>query len=562
MAVNYTDPYIFHDPVTQVGRIATVYEPQDAHQGREDEDSITYGARPDYDSEKVNGILYPVILVNNKVISYDLIEKFVLYYEGFAPSLMLVINDPNRSIQATDVPGLNSKIRIAIVPSVDNTYKSIRLEFKIDDVFISGEHVTYTASYRSLPFMREYTKELVYPGCSNSVKNTNSSESYSCNSSQNNKPNTWEYLHIIAHECGLGFMSTNECQTIEDRMPRLMSNEKYPEFINKHIQWGGLDENSIFDCWIDLYGYIVLVNVSWIFNKELENDSLKIYAAAGIQSTDHNIPKPQTVEVSRVITNWPFMNYPNNMIFDWYKTIVDNSDLDTGTAISQYQFNMIGVNSENVNGVSQYDVRVVQNSADGMDVAAYNTEKLKSIVIEFNELNTNKQKTIRNKFFSKHRHRKLEVALTQPNLGLQRGTLIGVTIFESNPLVIPELTSQISNLNGPSEDLEPTVVETKDSEFSDADIKFGDSVPMINFALSGYYYIDAMRFEYNDETQEIKQYLILLKKDSLTNFENLSTMFKTGDAVQQENLKKFVNELKEYNKKVAENYKQIKEKKI
>ena len=71
-----------------------------------------------------------------------------------------------------------------------------------------------------------------------------------------------------------------------------------------------------------------------------------------------------------------------------------------------------------------------------------------------------------------------------------------------------------------------------------------------------------MRFEYNDETQEIKQYLILLKKDSLTNFENLSTMFKTGDAVQQENLKKFVNELKEYNKKVAENYKQIKEKKI
>ena len=534
MAKNETDPYVFHDPVIKVGQIATIYEPEDSHLVRDDN---TIGGNEDREHEKVVGILYPVILVNNKVIDHKQIIKFVLYYSGFTPSIILTIHDPNGTIQATDVPGLNSRIRIAIVPSVKNTYKTIKLEFQIDDFVINEDEVTYTGTYRLHSFTKEYTKELIYSGCINTggkkgANNQKMEETYSCNPNENKKPNTWEVMHIIAHECGLGFMSTDECQTINDRMPRLMSNEKYPEFIERHIQWAGIDENSIFDCWVDLYGYLVLVNVPWVLYKDVDIDNLKIFCASGIQSTEHNIPKQQTIEVNRVLTNYEFMMQPNNMMFSYYHTIVDNSDLTYGTAMSQYQFNMKGTQEGNVNAVSQYDVRVIQNSADGRDVAAYNTQKSKNTVIEFNELNLNKQKTIRSKFFSKHRQRKLEILLTRPNLGLQRGTLVSVIIFEKNAATISQVADQYKNADGPDDSTEANSIQTDD--INEREFKTFASAPVPNVALSGLYYIDEMRFEYEIETDDLKQFIILIKKGSLTNIDNFSTLFRTKDESMQQ----------------------------
>ena len=542
--INFTDPYIFHDPVYKPGKVAQLYEPEDAYYGRTsnnnldsgynginaDDQIVTSGGK-NYDSERVTGIMFPIVQVNNKVITNNQIKKLVIKYEEFLPKIELKIEDLNNSIQATDIPGLNNIIRVVIVPQIDNTYKSISLEFKIEYFKVNGKNITYYGSYRLSTLTIEHTKEIIYPGCSNKIENRISGNSeklegdISCIAEENKQPSTWEYLHVIAKECGLGFMSTDQCKEIRDCMPRIMSNQSYPDFIEKHIAFSGLDEDSIFDCWIDLYGYIVLVNMAWVLNNEnVTENNLAMYAALGMHSSENNVPKPQIKLVNRTITNFDHMQNPNNMMFNFYRTIVDNSDLIVGTNISQYTFNLIGVKDENSNGVTQYDVKVVQDSVDGQKTGEYFVEKLRNIVIEFNDININKQKIIREKFLSKRRQRKLEVLLTRPNLGFQRGTLISVVIFEDNPLTKAELADQVENLEGKNDDDKGHSIEIGDK--NEADIKMNESMLVPNIGLSGLYYIDGMRFEYERDLDDMKQYLILIKKGSTTNTINFNTPFR------------------------------------
>ena len=545
--VNFTDPYIFHDPVYKAGKVAQLYEPEDALYGRDDSakeldytainadaKEVTSGAN-NYDTEKVAGIMYPIVQVNNKVITHEQIKKMVIKYDSFLPTIELQIEDVNNDIQATDIPGLNNIIRVIIVPAIDNTYKSISLEFKIQHFKVNEEIVNYYGTYRLITLTTEHTKEIVYPGCPNHSANRIGGNAekmkgeVSCIPGPNKKPSTWEYLHVIAQECGLGFMATDECKEIRDCMPRLMSNQSYPDFIEKHIKFGGLDEDSIFDCWIDLYGYLVLVNLSWILkNEDVTEDNLGIYSALGIQSTENNVPKQQIKLVNRTITNFAYMQNPSNMTFSFYRTIVDNSDLIFGTNISQYTFNLVGVNEENSNAVTQHDVKVVQDSIDGKRTGEYNVEKLKNLVIEFNELQINKQQIIREKYLSKHRQRKLEILLTRPNLGFQRGTLISVVIFENNPIVKTEIGDQLPNLEEKVDNDEGHTLYYG-GENDEMEIKMNESMQVPNMALTGLYYIDGMRFEYDRDLDDMKQFLILIKKGPVTNIDNFNTPFRHKD---------------------------------
>ena len=546
--INFTDPYIFHDPVFKTGKVAQVYEPQDALYGRDDgskerdyyainsdDQEVNSGAN-NYDSERVAGIMYPIVQVNNKVIIHEQIKKLVIKYDDFLPTIELQIEDENNDIQATDIPGLNNVIRVVIVPAIDNTYKSISLEFEIQYFKVNEEIVNYYGSYKLSTLTTEHTKEIVYPGCPNHSTNRIEGNSkkkidgeVSCIPDKNNKPSTWEYLHVIAQECGLGFMSTDECKEIRDCMPRLMSNQSYPDFIGKHIKFGGLDENSVFDCWIDLYGYLVLVNLSWVLNNaNVTENNLGIHAALGIQSTENNVPKQNIQLVNRTITNFAHMQYPSNMTFIFYRTIVDNSDLVFGTNISQYTFNLVGVNDENVNGVTQHDVKVIQDSIDGRRTAEYNVEKLKNTVIEFNDIQINKQQNIRDKFLSKRRQRKLEILLTRPNLGFQRGTLISVVLFEDNPVVKTEVGDQLDNLSGKVDNDEGHSLDYG-RETDEMEIKRNANIQVPNMALTGLYYIDGMRFEYDRDLDDMKQFLILIKKGPVTNIDNFNTPFRHKD---------------------------------
>lgn len=521
--INFTDPKVKHDPTIEPPHIirplvlsGSVNVDSESTTNNQSEELVDKSHNSSNNLQN-DGILYPLLQVNSRIIEAFNINKLVLYYDGFIPKIYVEIKDEDQIIQNTDTPGLNNFITVIIVPPVNYTYKSIAIDFKITGTSVNNNVIIYSGEYKFMPFNKKYLKEIVYNGCNNKE----------CNSSKNVKPNTWEYLHAIAADCGLGFSSTDECQTIEDRIPRLMHNINYKEFIEKHLSWSGLDENSIFDAWVDPYGYIVMVNVSWLLNNaKVEPGNLAIHTVLGVEGSDGDeTPKYDSQQVIRTLTNSTNIGAVNNIMIKNYKMITDNMDLVTGTALSLYNFDLIDVNGGN-NSISQYDIEVIQNSIDGMITEEYSSQRQKNLVIECNELPINKQKIIRDKFFSKHRQRILEIELDTYNLGLQRGTLVNVAIFESNQTIKTIIINQTSNLTSIGNEIVSDSTKRKDSnsdpslqetENSEETTKVESGLELMNPALSGIYYIDSMRFEYSYNKGKIQQFLNLIKKGNLSN---------------------------------------------
>ena len=521
--INFTDPYVLHDPGISFPHIAKLYEPNDINVTDDDP-----GNNLQTHSLQTDALMYPIIQVNTRVIDYNQIEKMIIYYDDLVPTIYLKIKDHKREVQIMDVPGLNNSIKVVIIPEVNYRYKSILLNFTITNCSIDGIYVSYTGTYKLLAFNKEYTKEITYAGCSNSKsKNENSSETVSCNSSENKQPNTWELLHEIALACQLGFCSTDKCQDVNDRISRLMSNQRYLEHIRQQIRWSGVDESSVMDCWVDLYGYIVLVNLSWVLTTSVSPDNLGIDAIVGIHSTDKNhTPEQKYTLVHRTLTNFDNTDAVNNLIIEFYRTIVNNEDLETGTSLSQFNFNLLDINDGN-NTVSQYDVEVIHNSIDGQKVEEYSTQHLCNLSIECNEHPVNKQQLIRDKFLSKHRQRILEVKLKSLNLGLQRGTLVNVIIFEDGKEAKKLITAATSNTIGEDNGIQEDNISA--AGLSTADLIEREDISLPNMGLCGMYYIDGMRFEYSYRENKISQYLLLIKRGSLSNLNNFETAPKLND---------------------------------
>lgn len=518
--LNFTDPYVLHDGGSR-GNIVEEYmpnhlnNPEAVHRSNNRQDSTV----------KTKGILAPLVMVNTKLLHESQVESMIIYYKDFVPSVELVIHDDDQIVKNTDIPNLNNVIRIIIVPEIENVYKSISLDFEIISVNIDGETIKYSGKYKHLPFNKKRIKELIYPGCPNVVgkhgtNNENSSETASCNPSEQKRPNMWELLHIIASECELGFSCTDHCQDIQDRLPRLVYNKSYDTFAKEQLEFSGLDENSIFDAWIDLYGYIVMVNFSWIItNKEVTQNNLAITAFPGVHSTQElNMPDQKPKQVHRTLYSMPRDGSINNLVFSNYNVIVNNSDLILGTNRSMYTCNLIDI-AGNIS-ITQHDVESIENSVDGRKTEEYAKEQQKTLSIECNDIPINKQKMIRQKYFAKYRQRILEIEMDKVNLGLQRGTLINVVIMTDEINTKHLIVSASSNLLE-NQDVEPDKLKVGDLEYKD--LIEQENIPLPNMALTGMYYIDGMKFTYSYHENKIKQYLYLIKKDSLTNLNNWHT---------------------------------------
>ena len=529
--LNFTDPYVLHDPAIPFPHVAKLYMPN--YMNDTDDDP---GNNLETHSLKTDGLMYPVIQVNTRVIDYNQIEKMVINYDSLVPTIYLKIKDHKKEIQAMDVPGLNNSIKVIIIPEVNYRYKSILLDFKITSCSINGMYVSYTGIYKLLAFNKEYTKEITYAGCSNSRgKNGGNSESenketVSCNPNPNKKPNTWELLHEIALSCQLGFCSTDMCQGVNDRVSRLMTNQRYLEHIRQQIRWSGTDESNVMDCWVDLYGYIVLVNLSWLLTVNVSPNNLAIDAIIGMHSTDVNHTPDQNYKlVHRTLTNYDKTDSVNNLTIEFYRTIVHNEDLETGTSLSQYSFYLKDFGGNN--SVEQYDVEIIQNSIDGQKVEEYSTQHMRNFAIECNEHPCNKQQLIRDKFLSKHRQRILEVKLKALNLGLQRGTLVNVIIFADSKEEKKLILSSSSNVIEPSKEIKEDNMQI--DGISTTDLIEREDISLPNIGLSGMYYIDGMRFEYSYKENKISQYLLLIKRGSLSNLSNFETAPKLNNIEKQ-----------------------------
>lgn len=520
--LNYTDPIVRHDGGKHSSVIVN-YDPEYPEDA--DDTKMTYNE--EYDQAKVYGKLIPVVKVNNIVIPSEKINYLKLSYVDFVPTLRLEIIDDNQKIKSQDMPTRDNVITVILVPQVEGAYKKVSIDFytetipeRYDDV------ITYTDCKYKMPEL--------YCGLPNTYTHRGCS---SCGTQAEPRPNTFELFHEIAMKLGLGYQTTEEVQNIEDRMPRHTQNFPLIEFLQNQLAMGGLGNSSIFDAWIDLYGYITVVNLPWLMSQNIDERYLGIKAVNGIMNSNEIMPDPQYILVNRTINNFNTNSSKTNLTFISYEHLIDYSELMKNGALKNfYMFNRAGDPTANSdvggNNIDQINIQAGVSSYSENNRADWQTQAPTIMLTEVNDYPTAIQKEIRKAYLINLRTKRLKVFMDDYNLGLQRGTFINFAAFTDNPQHKQKLMNEGSALEKPREDniIEDNKIDNIDSH----DVMLNDAVSILDMSVSGIYYIDGMEFEYDSKFQQIKQILYLIPKgttNQLINSDSVPAMEENDDDI-------------------------------
>ena len=451
---NPTDPIVVIDPEIANKVVLKTYD-----------DPSTKGKNEGgYNALKDDGINIPVIRLNNITLIDNHIDFVKIYFDSFLPKVLLSINDTENVINICDTPGYENEINIVIICDINGYYKKISLLFYITDFKIYGDYIAYDGVFK-LQTMNTHMMKQIGKG----------------------KLNTYNMLLEIAKENKLGFAATEECEKIKDERYRLIQTKTYIDYINEQINIGGLNEESIFDAWIDIFGYIVMINVSYVMNVEIDPNQLMIYSMVGMNDTfninDDSI-NIEAVKLPRTLIYNKTNPAQTNIQIDNFEVLINNNNIYNNGCLNTNYF-MSSPCSQNIINTEQ--IQIIENSIEGeSDINKYEFSKTKFIGIEFSDTPFLFQKQLHQRYFDKLRTKRIKVELTKLNLGLERGTLVNVIFKEYNNEVI-KLFSKENNVE------------------QSADGK-------INPFLSGIFYIDSIIFEYKTENHKIQQYLYLIKK--------------------------------------------------
>ena len=496
---NWTDPKVILDPSKGAENIAMVLTSESL--GNEENENGVINPNAEQDSLLIDGITYPLLCINNRNISKIDILYMNLSFKDFLPEIIVKIKDVFQSETKLNTTSMSGSIRVCITSPVDKTYKKILLHFRILKVDIdeSNENIiTYHGIYDA-DKLRQVNTEFI--------------------EGEQPAATTWELLNDIAQKTGLGFAATDKTKEVEDRVLRNIFTERYGDYIIKQLKFSGTDEENILDAWIDPYNYIVLVNVPWVLSQNVSLDDLEIISNCGLQSSQQGVDKVEPKPVIRVFTNFNKMPTVTNMIIKSYLIETDNDAIYKGTLERIYTISWEGTETK----MDTIDIQTKHNSVDGEYIEEYNTGASRPIPrFNFNEggYDLYTQEVIRKHFFRKKRQTVLKVVLEQPNLGIQRGTLIGIQIYEQDPRNKQIMLYQTSNIGG-STSTTPDDINVE----SDNDLNFveSDSDPIVNVKLSDLYYVDGIEFEYNENNPSIFQILTLIKKGHSSGYNNTHT---------------------------------------
>ena len=513
---NRTDPKVCHDPSITMEGIVRLFPNQNKVNFEEGEVSTNNK----FEMTRVDGIEYPLVAVNDRNIENNEIISLTINYKTFLPQIELIIRDEHQKEQKINTTQMSSIIRVCIIATVNNVYRKLLLNFRTYDMQINESDptlVTYYGTYYVKEFRQVNTRHIWMPSVCPAQPN--------CGQGGHINANTWEMLHRIAELTGLGFAATKKCKEIPDHVIRNIYTQRYDQFIEQQLVHCGTDEENIFDAWVDLYGYIVMVNVPWVFNEDITPDELTINAVVGIHGTSNDVTEQKPVTINRTLTNYNLTATPSNMEIASYNMDVDNDSISHGTLEQVWMINFHG----NLADIDELDVQSKQDSVDGDFIEDYNTGKNRPIPkFNFNDdswtglsggYDLHKQKIIRNAYFRKLRQSVLHVIMKNINLGLQRGTLVDIKIFDSDPINKKTTFANIDNLGVASETTDESNVPLP-TEVNQEDIIMDGGAYMPNMKLSGLYYIDGMTFEYARDRGRIVQILHLIKKGKTSGYEN------------------------------------------
>lgn len=477
--INFTDFTVVFDPEAAKPTVVKEY-----HSPKVDE-GVTH------ESNMVDGLDVPIILLNQQVLGDQHIKSFELRYQGFVPKLTLVVTDPKDDTQYIGGPGMRNRVAVVLVPPTDNPYKSIALSFYIKErVNEDTETIKYICEYHNLGLT--------------DVK---------CTQIGKEKLTTYEFCEKIAKSLKIGFACTQQCKEIQDKRWRQMYSQRGIDFIQEQIKIGGTDENSFFDAWIDTHGYLCLSNLSWLFAQNVKARNLSITACPKVEIPVETNDTAEPFECQRVLVDmetWPI----NNLRIKKKYNYLDTSDAKSkGTDSSFWILKSAG--DQNI--LEMQDIQMEEDSLEGKGEDAKKEYTFRKTVFlgcemaEDGEYMIQEQK--RAYWLSKKKTKYLCIELERPNYGLERGTFVNVGIIESDPKKMRMISQNFQNTQKKTrvEDQPYNVDDT--TEPIDMGAATDGNLGIVNPALSGMYYIDGMVFNYTNDEGKVTQTLFLVKKD-------------------------------------------------
>lgn len=497
---NPTDPIVVSDPtLVQYNTVKTFTSDEEST-------NVDEGAAKHLD---IDGVKVPIIMLNNSSINENNILEFKLEIKEFVPKLQLKIYDTDGRIQAMDVPGMENNITVIMIAPAEGANKKISIRFYITECSFNVDGtVDYKAEFK-LPNLYSIKNEQIGSG----------------------KLSTYEMLEQIAKDNELGFAATEDCEGIEDKRWRQLYRQTTLDYIQEQLKFAGKDKDSIFEAWIDQFGYLVLVNVAWVFSYEVNPLQLTVKTIAGI-NTGMKLTadvKPTVQDMFRMISNKKYETKAENMYFDKYENKVNN-DLKSGTKNTYYYMKALG--SENK--MDSFDTEIKEFSLDGQaEENEYTFENVEFIGFDMSDDDDNtpiivQQKNVEN-FFTNIYSKSVVVSMPKPNYLLQRGMLIYVVNYEYNAAAGKYVAENVENVDVATPEVEPGESGVKHVSDHDGTTEVVTEAflnkysGVVNPSQSGLYYIKDITFLYNYGDEEITQQMTLVKRGRRTNLNNKLT---------------------------------------
>lgn len=408
----------------------------------------------------VTGIISPLIKINNILIPFNSVTYFEMDCKGILPHLRVTVNDNADLIKSIDRPKNDNLLRLQILPPFDNAYKKINMNFYITGSEIEGDRVSLSCVYK-VPELYRYRLESM------------------------GRITTYGMADHIARDCALGLAS--DIEDTDDERYIYCRNENYITTISKNMQFSGT-ERLIPDMWVDWFNYLNIVN---IYNRYREiDDDPKVWIMDQSYISGQSLDTIQPIETEASISNSPTAR-ATALYISSYEIRNNASDyVDDGTDKIVERYGYVG--GEPVSTLIQDgDIH-----SDIYPKTYYDGEV-------FGPTDYFLQRQCRRMVLQKINGQCISVTLSQPCLGMVRGSKVNLYWYDTNDVVTTMRNNDSITSNIPLDNLNRSIdgIDTEQNY-------------VINKQISGQYYIIGTRLLYENMKWQYK--LLLGRPADLT----------------------------------------------
>lgn len=305
-------------------------------------------------TEDIASLEYPLIKINNYFISEPELDYMTIRCKEFIPTIQLQITVINDKFMDKEMPKDGDIISIAI------RSKSDALNIIRNDYVITGVVTSRRRTSGTIPTTITFFGKLFVPGL----------ESYMGSASFNGT--SMEALKQAAQQMQLGF-NTNDDNT-EDKQIWLVS-ESPEDFIQTVCCRSWKNENSFYDCWIDIYYNLNFVNIQkQLLSAEDDVDNgVLLYNIDSDWTWGPETEQDKMSEIPKVFSNYVGYRTSSFYITEWKP---DNRSsaitFKYGTSMNASFFEHVNSLYENDESQKYWNIKIDPS---------YDTEKLNSHIL-------------------------------------------------------------------------------------------------------------------------------------------------------------------------------------